>query len=461
MKIIILGAGQVGRTAAYHLAREEANDVTVVDVDDDVLRDLQDRLDIRTVRGNAASPRTLEQAGAAGADMLVALTNSDEVNMVACQVAWTLFRTPTRIARIRSPDFTSRTELFISPQDGTTAARRRLRRRHVRESRAAGHHLYPAADPLSGRPADRRLRGWPRPAGRVRAVQGGLLVGQQLRNIRKHLPDIDTRVIAIYRAGRSLRPEGDTVIESGDEVFFLAATKDIRLVMSEMRKREEPVRRVVIAGGGNIGLRLAQELEEDNQVKIIERDPVRAARISEQVSSAIVLNGDAADEELLVEENIDGVDAFVALTNSEEANILSAMLAKRLGCPKVMALISKPAYAELMETGAIDVAISPQTVTIGSLLAYVRRGQVEQVHSLRRGAAEAMEAVAPSRPGGPVVGHRVEEIPLPEGATIGAIVRGEDVIMAHHDTVVEPNDHVILFLTDRRHVAAVGRLFQA
>jgi trk system potassium uptake protein TrkA len=295
----------------------------------------------------------------------------------------------------------------------------------------------------------------------LRAVQGGLLVGQQLRNIRKHLPEIDTRVIAIYRAGRSLIPDGDTVIEPGDEVFFLAATKDIRLVMSEMRKREDPVRRVVIAGGGNIGLRLAQELEEENQVKIIERDPVRAARISEQVSNAIVLNGDAADEELLVEENIDGVDAFVALTNSEEANILSAMLAKRLGCPKVMALISKPAYAELMETGAIDVAISPQTVTIGSLLAFVRRGQVEQVHSLRRGAAEAMEAVAPSGPGGPVVGRRVEDIPLPEGATIGAIVRGEDVIMAHHDTVVQANDHVILFLTDRRHVAAVGRLFQA
>ncbi len=461
MKIIILGAGQVGRTAAYHLAREEANDVTVVDVDDELLRDLQDRLDIRTVRGNAASPRTLEQAGAASADMLVALTNSDEVNMVACQVAWTLFRTPTRIARIRSPDFTSRTELFISPQDGTTAAGggfavdmfvspEQLVTTYIRRL-----IRYPGAlqivDFAGGRV---RLVG-------VRAVQGGLLVGQQLRNIRKHLPDIDTRVIAIYRAGRSLRPEGDTVIESGDEVFFLAATKDIRLVMSEMRKREEPVRRVVIAGGGNIGLRLAQELEDDNQVKIIERDPVRAARISEQVSNTIVLNGDAADEELLVEENIDGVDAFVALTNSEEANILSAMLAKRLGCPKVMALISKPAYAELMETGAIDVAISPQTVTIGSLLAYVRRGQVEQVHSLRRGAAEAMEAVAPSRPGGPVVGHRVEEIPLPEGAIIGAIVRGEDVIMAHHDTVVEPNDHVIMFLTDRRHVAAVGRLFQA
>ena len=420
MKIIILGAGQVGRTAAYHLAREEANDVTVVDADDDVLRDLQDRLDIRTVRGNAASPRTLEQAGAAGADMLVALTNSDEVNIVACQVAWTLFRTPTRIARIRSPDFTNRKELFISPLQDTTApagtgfavdiyvSPEQLVTTYIRRL-----IRYPGAlqivDFAGGRV---RLVG-------VRAVQGGLLVGQQLRNIRQHLPDIDTRVIAIYRAGRSLRPDGDTVIEPGDEVFFLAATKDIRLVMSEMRKREDPVRRVVIAGGGNIGLRLAQELEDENQVKLIERDPARAARISEQLSNTIVLNGDAADEELLVEENIDGVDAFVALTNSEEANILSAMLAKRLGCPKVMALISKPAYADLMETGAIDVAISPQTVTIGSLLAYVRRGQVEQVHSLRRGAAEAMEAVAPGRPGGPVVGRRVEEIPLPEGATIG------------------------------------------
>jgi trk system potassium uptake protein len=461
VKIIILGAGQVGRTAAYHLARAEDNDVTVVDADDEVLRDLQDRLDIRTVRGNAASPRTLEQAGAAGADMLVALTNSDEVNMVACQVAWTLFRTPTRIARIRSPDFTRRAELFVSAQDSAAPAGTGFAvDMFVSPEQLVTSYIhrlirYPGAlqvvDFAGGRV---RLVG-------LRAVQGGLLVGQPLRNIRNHLPDVESRVIAIYRAGRSLVPDGDTVISPGDEVFFLAATKDIRVVMNEMRKREDPVRRVVIAGGGNIGLRLAQALEEENQVKVIERDPARAARISEQVSSAIVLNGDAADEELLVEENIDGVDAFVALTNSEEANILSAMLAKRLGCPKVMALISKPAYAELMETGAIDVAISPQTITIGSLLAYVRRGEVEQVHSLRHGAAEAMEAVAPSRAGGPVVGRRVDEILLPEGATIGAIVRGDDVIMAHHDTVVQANDHVILFLTDRRHVAAVGRLFQA
>jgi trk system potassium uptake protein TrkA len=461
VKIIILGAGQVGRTAAYQLAREEENDVTVVDVDDALLGDLQDRLDIRTVMGSASSPETLERAGARDADMIVALTNSDEVNMVACQVAWSLFRTRTKIARIRSPDFTRRPDLMISTESDSPVS-----------TSGFAVDMYVSPEELVTDYIERLIR-YPGAlqvvdfaGGRVRlvgllALKGGMLVGQQLRNLRTHLPAVDARVIAIYRGGRSIRPDGDTTIEHGDEVFYLAATKDIRTVMSEMRKLEDPVRRVVIAGGGNIGLRLAQRLEENNQVKVIERSEARAKRISEQLRNSIVLNGDAADEELLVEENIDSADAFVALTNSEESNILSAMLAKKLGAARAMALITRPAYAELMERGSIDVAISPQTVTIGSLLAYVRRGDVEQVHSLRRGAAEAMEAVAHGQAGGPVVGRRIDEIRLPDGAMIGAIVRGDEVIMAHHDTVIETNDHVILFLTDRRHIAAVGKLFQA
>jgi len=295
----------------------------------------------------------------------------------------------------------------------------------------------------------------------VRALRGGLLVGQKLRTLREHIPNTDARVAAIYRAGQGIIPEGDTVIEHGDEVFFIAARDDIRLVMSEMRKAEAPARRVVIAGGGNIGLRLAKALEGSNSVKLIERDPKRARRISELLTNTIVLNGDAADEELLLEENIDSCDVFAALTNSEEANILSAMLAKRLGAHKVMALINKPSYAELMESGSIDIAISPQTVTIGSLLAHVRRGDVVRVHSLRRGAAEAIEAVihgesTTSR----VVGRAIEDIDLPAGATIAAIVRGDEVIIAHHDTVIRADDHLILFLTDRRHIDAVERLFQ-
>ena len=470
MKIIILGAGQVGRTAAYHLAREEDNDVTVVDLDESLLRDLQDRIDIRTVQGNAASPRTLETAGARDADMLVALTNSDETNMVACHVAWSLFGTRTKIARIRSRDYTRQAKLFVStdapretidgklveqpagpvgfavdmylsPEEAVTAYIERLIR-------------YPGALQIVDFAENRvRLVG-------LKALKGGALVGRPLRELRTHMRSSEARVAAVYRKGESIEPEGDTEIRDGDEVFFVAATQDIRAVMKEMQKLEDPVKRVVIAGGGNIGFRLAQTLEDENQVKVIERDSKRARRISEQLRNSIVLVGDAADEELLVEENIDSVDVFCALTNSEEANILSAMLAKRLGARRVMALISRPAYADLTQIGSIDVAISPQTVTIGSLLAYVRRGDVVQVHSLRRGSAEAMETIAHGLRGGKVVGRPIQEIKLPEGAKIVTVVRGERVIMAHHDTVIENGDHVILFLSDRRHVEQVERLFQ-
>jgi trk system potassium uptake protein TrkA len=451
MKIVILGAGQVGRTAAYQLAREEANEVTVVDTNETLLRDLQDRLDIRTVCGNASYPTILEAAGAKEADILVALTSSDETNMMACEVAYTLYRTPTKIARIRSAEYTRHAKLFsaealsvdvwISPEQLVTEYIERLIR-------------YPGAlqvlDFADGRV---RLVG-------LSARKGGLLVGQALRNLRAHIPNTEGRVVAIYRNGRSVLPTGDTVIEDGDEVFFLAAKDDIKRFMIEMRKEEKPVRRVVIAGGGHIGFALAKQLEKSNQVKLIERDPMRARRISEQLESAIVLEGDAADEELLIEENIDSCDVFCALTNSEEANILSAMLAKRLGAAKVMALINKPSYAELMQSGSIDVAISPQTITIGSLLAHVRRGDVVRVHSLRRGAAEALETIIHGdHRSSRVVGKRIEEIELPEGAAIGCIVRGTEVFMAHHDTVVQADDHVVLFITDRRHVDRVERLF--
>jgi trk system potassium uptake protein TrkA len=451
VKIVILGAGQVGRSAAASLSREEANEVTVVDQDEDILRTLQDRLDIRTVAGNASYPTVLEAAGAQEADIIVALTSSDEVNMMACEVAHTLYRTPTKIARIRSSEYTSRPELFsddalsvdvfISPEQLVTEYVERLIK-------------YPGAlQVLDFADGKVQLVG-------VRALSGGPLVGQHLRELPLHLPKAAARVVAIYRAGRSVPPEGDTVIEDGDEVFFLAARADIRRVMNELRKQDDPVKRVVIAGGGNIGLRLARTLEKSSQVKLIERDVRRARKASELLENAIVLNGDAADEELLIEENIDSADVFAALTNSEEANILSAMLAKRLGAHKVMALINKPSYADLIESSIIDIAISPQTITIGSLLAHVRRGDVVRVHSLRRGAAEALEAVvhgdeSTSR----VVGKRVEQIELPEGTSIGAIVRGDEVMMAHHDTVVQEGDHVILFLSDRRHLEAVERLF--
>jgi trk system potassium uptake protein TrkA len=454
VKIIILGAGQVGRTAAFHLAREEDNEVTVVDINDELLRDLQDRIDIRTLVGNGAYPSTLEAAGAKDCDIFIALTNSDEVNMVACQIVWSMFnRDATRIARIRASEYTRQTKLFAE-EDRAFAVDVTISPEQLVTDHVVRLIHYPGAlqvlDFADGRV---RLVG-------VRALKGGALVGQQLKQLATHIGGRDARVAAIYRGGANIKPSGDTVIEHGDEVFFLAAREDIRVVMNEMQRLEDPVRRVVIAGGGNIGFRLAQRLEVEHQVKLIERDQRRARRISEQLSNTIVLNGDAADEELLLEENIDSADVFCAVTNAEEANILSAMLAKRLGCHKVMALINRPAYAELMESGSIDVALSPQQVTIGSLLAHVRRGDVVRVHSLRRGAAEAIEAIAHGLQGEcRVIGKKIEDIPLPDGTTIGAIVRGDEVLIAHHDTMIQRDDHVVLFLTDRRHVEAVERLF--
>lgn len=451
MKIIILGAGQVGASVAANLA-SEANDITVVDDNPTVLQDLQDRLDIRTVRGHASHPETLARAGADDADMIIAVTQSDETNMVACQVAYTLFHTPTKIARVRSVEYLNHRELFtqealpvdvlISPEQLVTDYIERLIE-------------YPGA-----------LQVLDFAGGRVQLVAlhayyGGPLVGHELRDMKKHMPGIEARVAAIFRQGEAITPGGDTIIEADDEVFFVAARKHIRAVMGELRKMDKPVKRVLLAGGGNIGLRLASTIENNYKVKIIERNEGRARLLSEMLDKTMVLLGDAADEELLLEENIENADVFCALTNDEEANILSAMLAKRLGARKVMSLINRASYVDLVQSETIDVAISPQQATLGSLLTHVRRGDVVMVHSLRRGAAEAIEAVAHGdRDSSRVVGRAIDEIKLPPGTTIGAIVRGEEVVIAHHDAVIETDDHVILFLSDKRSIKEVERLFQ-
>ncbi len=451
MKIIILGAGQVGASVAGNLA-SEANDITLVDEDQSVLQDLQDRLDIRTVRGHASYPEVLHQAGADDADMIIAVTSSDETNMIACQVAYTLFHTPTKIARVRSIEYLNHARLFaqealpvdvlISPEQLVTDYIERLIE-------------YPGAlQVLDFANGSVQLVA-------VHAYHGGPLVGHELRELRDHMPGIDARVAAIFRQGKPIAPEGDTIIEVDDEVFFLAARKHIRAVMGELRKMDKPVKRIMLAGGGNIGLRLAAAIEHQYQVKIVEHNVERTKLLSETLDKAIVLLGDAADEELLLDENIENTDVFCALTNDEEANILSAMLAKRLGARKVMSLINRAAYVNLVQSGAIDVAISPQQATIGSLLTHVRRGDVVMVHSLRRGAAEAIEAVAHGDRGSSrVVGQAIEDIKLPKGTTIAAIVRGEEVLIAHHDLVIETDDHVILFLADKSCIQEVERLFQ-
>ncbi len=295
----------------------------------------------------------------------------------------------------------------------------------------------------------------------VKAYYGGPLVGHELRELSEHMPGIETRVAAIFRRGAAITPQGDTVIEVDDEVFFIAAKEHIRAVMGELRRLDKPVKRVMLAGGGNIGKGLARVLENRYQVKLIDHNSLRMDGLAEELNRTLVLLGDAANEELLREENIENVDVFCATTNDDEANILSAMLAKRLGAKKVMSLINRTAYVDLIQSSEIDIAISPHQATIGSLLAHVRRGDVVVVHSLRRGAAEAIEAVAHGdMNSSKVVGRAIEDIALPPDTTIGAIVRGDHVIIAHHDTLIEAEDHVILFLVDKKHITEVEKLFQ-
>jgi len=440
MKIIILGAGQVGGTLAEHLAGE-ANDITVVDTDGERLRSLGDRLDIRTVQGHASFPTVLLKAGAEDADMLVAVTNSDETNMVACQVAHTLYHTPTKIARVRSAAYLTRDALFANEAIPVDVL--------ISPEQVVTHYIKRLIE-IPGALQVIDFAGGKAQLVAVKAFYGGPLVGQQLRQIREHMPNVETRVAAIFRRDRAILPRGDTVVEADDEVFFIAAKQDIRAVMGELRGVDERNKRVVIAGGGQIGERLAEAIESRYQVKIIEMSPARCRHLSDTLNSTVILQGSASDRDLMVEENIAQADIFLALTNDDEANIMSSLLAKRLGARKVMTIINNPAYVDLVQGGEIDIAISPQLATIGTLLAHVRRGDIVSVHSLRRGAAEAIEAVAHGDArSSKVVGRAVENIALPSGTTIGAIIRDEEVIIARGTTVIEAGDHVILFVVDK------------
>ncbi len=452
MKIIILGAGRVGRTLAENLVGEK-NEITIVDARTDRLRELQDKFDLQVVIGHASHPDVLRQAGAEDADMIIAVTNSDETNMIACQISYSLFHTPTKIARIRSQEYTKYSaDLFrnndvpvdniIAPEQLVTKYIRRL-------------IDYPGALQVMAF-ANGKVS-----LVAVKAYYGGLLVGHALSALPEHMPHVEARVAAIYRQGKPIRPLGTTVIEADDEVFFIAATKHIRAVMSELQKLEATYKRVMIAGGGNIGADLARQLEASHRVKLIERNPERASHLSETLENTIVFCGDASDPELLNEEHIDQVNVFIAVTNDDEANIMSAMLAKRLGAQKTMVLIQHGAYVDLVQGGEIDIAISPQQATISALLTHVRKGDIVNVYSLRKGAAEAIEAIAHGdETTSKVVGRAIADIKLPPGTTIGAIVRRDEVIIAHSNTVIETDDHVVMFLVDKKYIGDVERLFQ-
>lgn len=451
MKIIILGGGQVGGSLADTLVKD-GHEVTIVDTCQERLAVLQDTLDVRGVLGPCSYPDVLRRAGADSADMIIAVTDNDESNMVACQVAYSLFHTPTKIARIRSPHYFIRKELFgssnlpidvfISPEQLVTKDVEQM------IAHPGSLQVIEFADGVVKMVA-------------VKPYYGGEVIGKPLKDVQDMLSVSHACIVAIFRNEHLIELNDKATIEIGDEVFFMAPCKEVDRIMALMRRSPEPYKRIMLAGGGNIGRCLALALQNDYQIKVIDHNRQRCERLAAVVDSAIVLCGEAADQELLMNEDIEHVDVFCAVTNDEESNIISCMQAKRMGAKQVMALIARTAYVDLIEGGPINIAISPQYATIGSILTHVRQGDVISVHSLRRGAAEAIEVVAhgdekTSR----AVGLPLSKLKLPRSACIGAVVRDDKAMTVSPDLIIESEDRVVIFVADKNQINDVEKLFQ-
>lgn len=451
MKIIILGAGQVGSSLAETLVNDQ-HDITLVDTDEYRLNYLQERLDLRTVLGQCSYPDVLREAGADEADMLIAVTNNDECNMVACQVAYSLFNIEKKIARIRSQHYFFRKELFgrdnlpidvfISPE-------------YLVTNRIQQLIEYPGSLQVLdfGEGAAKLVA--------IKPYYGGALLGRSIRELYEALPKVKMKVVAIFRSEHSIPISDDTLIEVGDEVFFITTPGDAHYVIAALRRIESPCRRVFVAGGGNLGGTLAKALQKDYQVKLVDHNQDLCKKLAQQLPLVTILNGNVCDSELLLNENIEDTDIFCSLTNDDEVNIIACLQAKKIGAKNVMALITRTAYVDLIEGGQINIAISPQLITIGSILRYIRRGDVYNVYSLRRGAAEAIEIKAHGDyKTSKVIARPIRTIKLPEGTIIGGIIRGGELIIPHADIEILEGDNVIIFVSKKEHFKDVEKLFQ-
>lgn len=451
MKIIILGAGQVGETLAENLVKE-GNDITLVDINSKRLSELQFKLDIQTIIGSAAQPNILIKAGCEHADMLIAVTNCDEVNMLACFICYNLFRTPHKVARIRSQDFLTYPELFskeklsidvcISPEHLVT--------NHIKR--------------LIEYPGTSQVLDFAKGALQLIIVKpqlGGQMIGKTIHNLYEHLKNIPMKIAAIFRNNKAIILTDETEIGIDDELILIATPEAIQHTLIALGRFNHLNNRIIIAGGGHIGKRLTQALEQDYRVKIIDHGLKRAEYLATQLKKATILHGDVADRELLLNENIEFTDVFVAVTNDDEANIMSCLQAKKLGVRQVMALINRKAYVELIEDSAIDFVISPRLTTISSILAKLRRGDMVSVHSLKTGNAEAIEVIVHGdRNTSKVAGQFVSEIKLPPACSIVAVIRDEQVLLNVQELCLEEDDHVVLLVMNKRYIHHVEQLFQ-
>jgi len=453
MKILILGAGQVGSTLAKYLSEDDDNDITIIDKDEINLLDLQRHLDIKTVCGFASYPNILEEADIRNMDMVIAVTRSDEGNMLACQMAHTLYQVDKKIARVRTAEYLHRKELFsndaipidfiITPEGLVTNYIKRV----VEEPGA--EQVFEFENGLVQLVETKAYAGTP-------------IVGHSIKELHKHLPNIHMRIVSLYRNGQAIPAYGDTVIKDGDRVYFVTKKESVSKVLKEFRRLDKAYRNIIIAGGGRIGLNLAKHLEKNHRVRIIEQSKERVKELADELEDVLVLRGNASDEELLLEEGIENTDLFLALTDSDEINVIVSILAKRLGAHKTIALVKRNVYEDLAEqSDDVDMVISPDQITTSGILAHIRKGDTMMVHSLRQGKSEAIELIVHGdKDHSDVVGRSIGEINLPDGVVVGSIVRNNKVIMGSRVLIIEEGDHVLLVLTDVNKIHEVEKLFE-
>ncbi len=438
MKVIVCGAGQVGFNIARHLTAEN-NQVTIIDQSPDLVHKVTNTLDVRGIVGFASYPDVLEKAGAGDADMLIAVTHADEVNMVACQVAHSLFNLPTKMARVRAQSYLQPiwADLFSRdhlPIDVIISPEIEVARAIVHRLQAPGaFDMIPMAD------------GKVRVIG-VRVEEDCPIIDTPLRQLTTLFPDLHMMVIGIIRDGRTIVPTADDQMLPGDEVYFVVESGHVGRAMASFGHEETEAHRIVIVGGGNIGLFLAKDLEKNHpavNAKVIELGKERAEFAAQTLSDTVVIHGDALDPEILDEANIGATETIVTVTNDDEVNILSALLAKRSGCQRAISLVNNLTYEPLITTLGVDVVVVPRAITVSTILQHIRRGRILSVRSLREGVGEVIEAEALDTSS--VVGAPLREIKLDKGIIIGAIVRDDKVMIPRGDTVIQVKDRVVLF----------------
>lgn len=452
MKILILGAGQVGTTLAKYLSFDTENNITIIDKDEANLLALQRHLDVKTVCGHASYPNILEEANIKKMDMIIAVTRSDEGNMVACRMAHTLYQVKKKIARIRTAEYLHHKELFsqksipidfvITPEILVTNYIKRV----VEEPGA--EQVFEFENGLVQ-------------LVETRAYENTPIVNNPIKDLHQHLPKTQMRIVILYRRGEVIPAYGDTVIRAGDRVYFVSKKAGISKVLKEFRRLDKAYKNIVIAGGGHIGLNLAKFLEEKHNVRIIELNKERVVKIANELNNTLVLHGNASDEQLLLEEGIENTDLFLALTDSDEINVLVSILAKRLGAHKTIALVKRDVYEDLAKQSEdVDMVVSPDQITVSGILAHIRKGDTMMVHSLQQGKAEAIDLIVHGdAKHSQVVGKSISEIDLPDGVVVGSIVRDNEVIMGSRSLIIKEGDHVLLVLTDVSKIHEVEALF--